>query len=403
MRGKITKTAVDCMKPGDVIADVGVKGFTARCLPSGAVSYGVRYRVAGRQRWLALGLHGQIAPHQARLLAKKHIGAVASDRDPAAEREAQRARASCTFNGILDSFVERHVRHLRTAGEVERAFGKYVRPRLGDRSIYNLKRGDIAALLDDIVDEHGVVQADRVLAYLRKCFNWLATRDDTFTPPIVRGMNRTKPSQRARRRFLDEAEVRDVWRSLDAAKVPAAFKNLVRVLLLTGQRRKEVSGMSWPEVERDVWLIPATRRRKGGENTVPLTKMVREHLATPKASGFLFSTTNGQKAFSGFGKCKIVLDDAIAELRQSEGRPPMPHWTLHDLRRTARSLMSRAGVDADHAERVLGHVVPGARGVYDRYSYLEEKRDALERLATLVERILNPGSNVVALKRIPPR
>jgi len=266
-----------------------------------------------------------------------------------------------------------------------------------------LKRGDIAALLDDIVDEHGVVQADRVLAYLRKCFNWWATRDDAFTPPIVRGMSRTKPSQRARRRFLDEAEVRDVWRSLDAAKVPAAFKNLVRVLLLTGQRRKEVAGMSWPEVEGDVWVIPTTRRWKGGENTVPLTKMVREYLGTPKASGFLFSTTNGQKPFSGFSKCKAVLDAAIAELRQREGRPPMPRWTLHDLRRTSRSLMSRARVSADHAERVVGHVIPGVRGVYDRYSYVEEKRDALERLTALVTRILDPTSNVVPLRQTTPR
>ena len=161
--------------------------------------------------------------------------------------------------------------------------------------------------------------------------------------------------------------------------------------------------MSWPEVERDVWLIPATRRWKGGENVVPLTDMALCFLGTPKASGFLFSTTNGQKAFSGFGKCKIVLDDAIAELRQSEGRPPMPHWTLHDLRRTARSLMSRAGVDADHAERVLGHVVPGVRGVYDRYSYLEEKCVALERLAALVTRILDPTSNVVPLRQTTPR
>jgi len=399
MRARITKLLVDSMKRGDLAADTDVRGFVARCLPSGTITYGLRYRAGGKQRWLALGTHGAITPAQARQVAKRHLGAVASERDPAAERETQRARASCTVNAILDSFVERHVRHLRTAREVERAFDKYVRPRFGGKSVHSLKRGDIVGLLDVIEDEHGVVQADRVLAYLRKCFNWWATRDDNFTPPIVRGMARTKPRERARKRILDHEEIGDLWTALDIAKVPAAFKNLVRVLLLTGQRRQEVAGMSWPEVEGDVWVIPATRRWKGGENTVPLTKKVREYLGTPKASGFLFSTTNGQKPLSGFSKCKAVLDAAIAELRQSEGRPPMPRWTLHDLRRTSRSLMSCARVSADHAERVVGHVIPGARGIYDRHAYLEEKRDALDKLATLIERVLNPVGNIVVLRR----
>jgi len=398
MKGKITKVAVDAMRPGDIIADLDVKGFIARCLPSGAVSYGMRYRAAGRQRWFALGTHGQITPAQARQLAKKRIGEVADSRDPAAEREAQHAKAITTLNVVIDAFIERHVRGLRTAREVERAFDKYVRPRLGNRSIYNLKRGDIVGLLDDIEDQHGPRQADAVLAYLRKAFNWWSTRDENFLSPIIRGMGRTKGSDRARERILDDQELRDLWQALDTANAPVAFQNLVGVLLLTGQRRTEVAGMSWPEVEQDVWVIPGARRGKGGANVVPLTDAVLRLLGTPR-DGYVFSTTNGQKPFSGFGKCKRILDDAIAHLRKAEGRSSMPHWTLHDLRRTARSFMSRANVDSDHAERVLGHAIPGVRGVYDRHAYFEEKRDALERLSGLIERILDPQSNVVVLRR----
>jgi integrase len=104
----------------------------------------------------------------------------------------------------------------------------------------------------------------------------------------------------------------------------------------------------------------------------------------------VFSTTRREKPFSGFSKAKRALDDAIAGLRSKEKRNPMPPWVLHDLRRTARSLMSRAGVASDIAERVLGHVIPGVRGVYDRHEYLAEKRDALEQLARLVAQILDP-------------
>lgn len=402
MKAKITKTLIDGMTPGDVIADSDTRGFTARCLPSGAVSYGVRYRAAGRQRWLALGTHGQITPAQARQLAKKRIGEVASDRDPAGEREAQRARAITTLNVVLDSFVERCVHRLRTARQIESAFDRHVRPRLGVVSIYSLRRADIVALLDHIEDQAGPVMADRTLAYLRRAFNWQAVRDDTFTPPIAPGMGRVKGSDRARSRILDDQEIVDLWRALDTAKVPEPFSRLVRTLLLSGQRRTEVAAMSWPEVEKNMWSIPATRRGKGGAHSVPLTDAVMQLLGS-RQDAFVFSTTGGKKPFSGFGKSKRALDAAIAELRKTEGRALMPPWRLHDLRRTARSLMSRAGVDADHAERVLGHVVPGVRGVYDRYSYLEEKCVALERLAALVTRILDPTSNVVPLRQTTPR
>ena len=255
MQGKITKAAVDALKAGDILADTEVKGFVARCLPSGVVTYGLRYRVAGKQRWLALGLHGRVTPDKARRLAKKGAGEVAVNRDPAGEREAEDARAKAasanTVNVLLDAFLERHVRkNLRSAGEVERVFNKYVRPRIGDKSIYQLRRGDIVEMLDAIEDENGPVMADRTLAHVRKAFNWQAARDDTFVPPIVPGMARTTTAERARKRVLDDQEIRDLWKALDTADVPSCYPAFVRALLLTAQRRSEVSGMAWGEIER---------------------------------------------------------------------------------------------------------------------------------------------------------
>ena len=394
MRSKITKTTVDALRPGGIMADTEVKGFVARRLPSGVVTYGLRYRVAGKQRWLALGVHGRITPDTARRLAKKRSGEVADGRDPAVERKKEEARAkvarASTVDALLDTFLDRHVRkNLRSAGEVERVFGKYVRPRMGDKSIYDLRRRDIVEMLDGIEDDNGPVMADRTLAHLRKAFKWQAARDDTFLPPIVSGMARTKPTERARKRVLTDDEVRALWAALDIAVVPAPFPTLVRLLLLTAQRRDEVAGMRWEEIDGSNWIIPAERRKKGAANTVPLPALVRQLLGRPEKGGFVFSTTGGRRAFSGFSKAKRALDEAMTEKTSSMGSAPVKPWVLHDLRRTARSLMSRAGVQNDIAERVLGHVISGVRGVYDRHDYLGEKSDALERLARLVVEILN--------------
>jgi hypothetical protein len=184
MRNKITKAAVDALKTGQIVADTEVKGFVARRLPSGVVTYGYRYRVAGKQRWLALGVHGRITPDMARRLAKKRAGEIADGRDPAVERKTEDARAksarASTVDALLDAFLHRHVRkNLRSAGEVERVFRKYVRPRIGAQSIYDLKRRDVVELLDGIEHYHGPVMADRTLAHLRKAFNWQAARGTT--------------------------------------------------------------------------------------------------------------------------------------------------------------------------------------------------------------------------------
>jgi integrase len=404
MRGKITKSAVDKLKPGAIIADSNPIGFVARKLPSGAITYGYRYRdpQSGKQRWIGLGVHGELTPDQARRRALKVAGEVKDGRAPAsaAATAAKRRQAlGITVDRLLDDFLARYARpNLRSADQIARSFAD-VRSRLGSRSIYDVTRRDIVELLDVIEDRGAPVMADRTLAHLRKAFRWWASRDENISPPLVAGMSRTKPKDRARDRVLSDQEIRDVWKALDTAKVPKLFRALVRTLLLTAQRRDVVARMSWREIDGDTWEIPAERYKTGQANVVPLTKMVCELLGDRKKSGFVFSSDGGLHPISGFSKAKRGLDDEIARIRKQEGgREPMPDWRLHDLRRTGRSLMSRAGVPSDHAERVLGHVIGGVRGTYDRHQYHDEKRSALEKLAALVRKILNPKTaNVVEL------
>ena len=401
MKAKISKRAVDALSPGEAIFDTEIRGFVARRLHSGTVTYGYRYRVGHSRKWLPLGLHGRITAEQARELAKKRAGEVADDRDPATEREATRAVTENTVNAVLDSFIARHARardrELRSADAIERTFERLVRPKIGAKPIYDLRRRDIVKLLDAIEDENGPVMADRTLAHLRKAFNWWAARDDEFNPPIVIGMARTKPRERARKRIFDDQEIRDLWNALDQLNdgAPACYPRFVRALLLTAQRRDNVATMRWEELSDVGWIIPAEKFKTGQEQVVPLTDAVEDQLGEKRKKGFVFSSDGGKRAFSGYSKSKKALDARIAVLRRRARRPPMPHWVLHDLRRTARSLMSRAGVPADHAERALGHAITGVRAIYDRHAFLAEKRDALQRLAALVERILTPADVIV--------
>lgn len=185
---------------------------------------------------------------------------------------------------------------------------------------------------------------------------------------------------------------------------PACFPAYVKTLLLTATRRNEVADMPTTELDGDVWTIPAARYKTKRDHVIPLSAAAAELIRAQapskpgKNAHFIFSTRkNNDKAFAGFSKAKAKLDEAIAAIREREGRGPIDGWTLHDLRRTARTLLARAGVRDDIAERCLGHVIKGVEGVYNRHAYLDEKRAAFEALALLVSRILNPTTNIEQL------
>jgi integrase len=385
---KITKSRVDALKPGQIIADDNLVGFCARRLPSGAVTYGYRYRAGGRQHWVGLGVHGDVTSDEARKRALRTAASVRDGNAPVSAAANRKASADNTLQSVCENYFAREGKNLRTVFERQKTLRRLVYPRLGGRPIDDVRRSDIVRLLDKIEDDNGAPMADHALAYLRRVFNWAASRSDDFRSPIVRGMRRAKPKPRTR--ILSDQEIRDLWTALDTA-VTAPFAALIRALLLTCQRRDEVARMAWEEIDGDLWEIPAERYKTQQPNGVPLTRAVRELIGAPK-EGYVFSTDGGTRPISGFSKAKRAIDAAIAALRKAEAREPMPPWRLHDLRRTGRSLMSRAGVPADHGERVLGHVINGVRGTYDRHLYEREKRDALERLSALVHRILDPSS-----------
>jgi integrase len=182
--------------------------------------------------------------------------------------------------------------------------------------------------------------------------------------------SRVAVEKEPRKRDLKHPELKRVWAACEAKTYP--FGPLVKLLALTLQRRNEVAGMQWPEIDlnKAQWAIPTERSKSERAHIVPLSKAAVQIIkGLPRYVGgpYVFTTSSGMRPVSGFSKMKVVLDKAAK----------LTDWRLHDLRRTGRSEMARLKVDDVVAERILNHVPRGLIKVYNRYQYLDEKREAL--------------------------
>jgi integrase len=357
--------------------DEKVAGLALRVAVSGRKTWTLHFTSPndGKRARLTIGTYPATSLASARTQAIDARSKVEAGHDPRASGAADE-----TLKAICEEYLRRAT--VRSKDWYASTLARLVYPKFGARNIADIKRSEIVRLLDTIEDQNGPVMADRTLAIVRKIMNWHASRSDEFRSPIVRGMARTKPKARARERTLTDEEVRAIW-----AAAQGPFGHLVQFLLLTATRRNEAARARRSEIAGNDWTVPGTRYKTGADHLVPLSTAAQAVLAKLPSKAFIFTTDGGKTPISGFSKFKRAFDKAAG---------PLPNWTLHDLRRTARSLMSRAGVPSDHAERALGHTMAGVRGTYDRHEFYEEKREAFEALAALIERIVDPQPNVVA-------
>jgi integrase len=338
-----------------------------------------------RIRW-TFGTYPAMGLAKARTSVDEAKAEIADGRDPRAALAAPE-----TLRAIAEEWLDREGRKLRTGEDRRAVLERAILPVLGNVPIKDIRRSAVVRLLDAIEDSAGPSAADKALEVLRRVFNFHAARSDDFSSPIVRGMSRSKPHERSRNRILTDDELRTVWHT---AGGQGAFGRMVRFILLTAARRTEASAMMWTELADGDWTLPAARNKTKLDLVRPLPPLTLAQLGE-RSSEFVFSS-NGLRPLTGYAELKLAFDRAVTAGLGA----PLPNWTLHDLRRTARSLMSRAGVPSDHAERVLGHVIGGVRGVCDRYEYHDEKADALARLSQLVDRIVTGKPMVLTPRRI---
>jgi len=388
MAKKLTAKTIESLRPGPQRREIsdGGSGLFLVLQPSGAKSWAVRFRYAGRPTKLTLGSWPTLTLAAARKGAADTLHCLANGIDPSATRKAAKQKAAeseaNTVAAICNEFLQRESKRLRTIDQRERILRRLVYPAIGNRPIESLKRSEIVRLMDRIEDASGQRMADVTLAVLRRIFNWHATRSDNFVPPFVRGMARQRAAEHRRSRTLDDDELRRLWAATADGQ---RFSNLIRFLLLTTARRGEAAEMRWDEVTDGIWTLPASRSKAKTEVVRPLSRAAQAVLtAQPRVTDWVFTTTR-TGPLKSFSEPKAKLDAASG----------ITNWRIHDLRRSSRSLLSRAGVNPDIAERCLGHALPTIRATYDRHRYLDEMAHAFEALAALIERIVNPPDTAV--------
>jgi integrase len=281
--------------------------------------------------------------------------------------------AALTLADLIDLYTKLHLQvRVKTWKNVWASLRQPAMQHLQDRHVDTIEKREVVAVLDAIVAAGKPHAATNLLKSLRAAFNWASDRGDMTGNPCERVRQPAATTQRDR--VLSDREIGRVLRA--CAHVPVPFGSMVRVLLHTGARRNEVAHMRWSELEGNIWTLPATRSKSGRANSLPLPPAVMAVLdaqARPAndEDGYVFSSTGGLKPSSDFTKRKRVLDEASG----------VTGWHLHDLRRTARSLMAKLGVDREVARRVVGHSVDQLDAIYDRHDYAEEKAAALDCLA----------------------
>jgi integrase len=407
---KLTKTLVEAEAAGPkdrIVWDAGLKNFGVKITPAGGRIYLVQYRPKGARttRRVTIGPHGapwttdKARAHAADVLARVRLG-----EDPFAAEQARRtvARVSALeaqaeaervqelrFDRIVEEFIEKYARPKNKRwDEAQRVLTSDDLAGWRDRSIDTLGRQDVIRLMDRVT-RRAPAAARLLFAHLRKFFAWSVERLYLETSPC-QGL-RGPPAAKARDRWLNDAELSLVW--LAAERLGEPFGPVVKLLILTGQRREEVNGMTLGELDfkRAEWTIGAERAKNGKAHVVDLAPsalaLLHERTAKGGSPARLLFTTTGDTCLSGFGHAKPRLDAIIAQLQAEDAArrgaaPPAPlkPWRLHDLRRTAATGMARLGHAPHVVEAVLNHL-SGARGglvaVYQHYQYRPERKAAL--------------------------
>lgn len=395
-RRTLTAETLGRIKPGAQrmeIADAVLPGLYLVVQPSGSRSFAVRARVAGKPVKITLGPWPVIDLAKARELARAKLTAVHEGVDPRAVDKEAEAAAKRTVAAVCEEWLQRDQADNRDVATVRRIMAREVLPYIGEMQIDAVRKRDLIAVIDRVVDR-APVRANRVLAHTKRMFRWAANRDLIEVNPAA---NIEKPTaERSRDRVLSDAELVKIWHA--AGRVGGAYGAGVRLLMLTGARVAEVFEARWSEVEGDALRLPAERSKSKEGRTISLPPLALEIVEAlprfPRCDWLL--TASGRNPFKAHGTSKIRLDAELA----ADALPP---WRVHDLRRTVATGLQRLGVRLEVIEAVLGHVSgsrAGIVGVYQRHRFEAEAAEAVRRWGEHVRGLLDPApSKVVELRR----
>jgi integrase len=339
-----------------------------------------------------LGAYPDISLAKGRELHADAKKLLANGKDPGAQqREAKEDRKRTPFvSDFVDEFIKGYAKeHNRSWQEIERALKNEIVPRWGKRKMTDIKRRDLIVVLDEIKERGAPVMANRVLAYTRKMFSWALDRAVLEVHPFL--MMARPNKETTRERVLSETEIKLFWNNLDDCRMSDQIKRALKLILVTGQRPGEVIGIHRNEIDGDWWEIPATRSKNKQAHRVFLGSLAKQLIGD--GTGFIFESPihpakpldtppNPGKSFEVRTMTHDIKQNLPHTLESKvQDRLKIPHFTPHDLRRTAATRWAEMEVSGDMIDRIQNHITKQKQGVghiYNRYSYAKEKQQTLE-------------------------
>ena len=374
MLGKITKQAVDKLPPNSMLWDTALVGFGVRRQRRSAF-YLVRYRLNGRQRYISLGRHGAFTPDTARKEAQRLLGLIAGGTDPAQAKAEAQARTAETLGAELSHYLERKRSAMkpRAYAETARHLLRHAKP-LHHLPLTKIDRRTIAQRLAEIETASGPVARNRVRSSLSAFFTWAIHEGLTEVNPVTRTAQADEGHSRDR--VLSQGELTAVLKALGQDE----FSNIVRLLLLTGQRRSEIGGLRWTEIdfERGFIVLPPDCSKNGRQHELPMSTQVRAILERqPRRNEWVWG-----RSWPGWSHSKAMLDQRLNG---------MAEWRLHDCRRSAATMMAdKLDVLPHIVEAILNHHSghrAGVAGIYQRAKYQDQMKAALQAWADYVDKL----------------
>lgn len=418
---RFTDKWIEALKPdGKIVDKREANGFGIRVLPSGVKTWFFIYRYDGKRRFMNLGHYPAISLSEARAMHRQALSQVERGLDPLAIDEDKRTERRRT--PILSDFISEYIRlyaqpNLRSWQKIQQALNREIVPILGRMKITEVKRRDISAILNE-VGLRAPVMANRLQAYVRHLFAWAVDQGMLEHNPVA-GMKRPGGKEEPKERKLSDDEIRTLWASLDRPdlNITPEIRRAIKLILVTAQRPGEVIGMHVSEIDGHWWTIPGARAKNGLTHRVYLTDMALLLIGDTSGKGYIFKTAGKtDKPMTELAMNTAIRRQLFHQMEDAEGNPlfqkdgkpatenrlGVDHFTPHDLRRTAASVLSGIGHIDEHIDALLNHKKQGVKRVYIINRYDREKQmmlEALERkLAAIVNGTMDNVTSIEAAK-----
>ena len=358
--------------------DRSTKGLQLRVGTTGVRSFSYVYRIGRKMGRVSLGKYPDFSLKAARDKTNEYRRLVALGVDPRSEKNEKIKKEQMTVGLMVEEFIEKYAKPKNSSWkQAESNLRLYLISALGKKPIHEVTRPDIHQILDDLVGRGKHTAANRALAHTRKFFGWLVERGYLDYSPAA--YIKPRHQEQEREKVLTNDEVRAIWIASEAMSGP--YSAWMKLLLLCGQRRLETASLRRSQIIDNCWHLSGEDTKNKQLHIVPLSQQamaIIDQLLEQDGEFLIKTGRTGDKPVNGFSKAKVQLDRLSG----------ITDWKFHDIRRTVATNLSKLGVDRSLLQRIVNHTDSGVTAIYDRYSYLEEKRDALQKWADKLDDIV---------------